>query len=142
MSTNESWMQERATANETEPFDTGHQTEGNYTLQTMEECVPHDHSQLLPEDYNNRRFANFLQLDGPGGDQGEPCNGQIFSYDMDQIHSYLYLLKPDPFNHPNAEENQFTRPRYTQALSLLESTGDVRAVDFDQLNREICYQRW
>ncbi|KAL5961170.1 hypothetical protein TSMEX_011074, partial [Taenia solium] len=138
--TNESWMQEHATVNDTE-----YQIEETCTHQTMEECDPHDHSQTPPDDHNNRCFSGLLQLHGAVGDQSEPSNTQAFSYDMDQIPSYLrytlYSLKHDPFDLRSAEENQPTRPEDAQALSLLESTGDVRAVDFEQLNREICYQR-
>ncbi|VDK23075.1 unnamed protein product [Taenia asiatica] len=138
--TNELWMKEHATANDTE-----YQIEETCTHQTMEGCDSHDHSQTPSDDHNNRRFPGFLQLHGPVGDQSESSNTQAISYDMDQIPSYLryalYSLKHDPFDLRNAEESQPTRPGDAQALSLLESTGDVRAVDFEQLNREICYQR-
>ncbi|CUT99558.1 expressed conserved protein [Echinococcus multilocularis] len=145
VSITDSWTQGDDIVNNVKPFNTAHQIEEICTHQTMGTCGLYDHLQSSPDDHNNRCFPKFLQPNEAKSGQSEPSDTQALSYGLDQSPCYvrymLYVLEHNPSDPHSTEANQMTRPEDTQALSLLETTGDVRAVDFEQLNREICFQK-
>ncbi|VDM32558.1 unnamed protein product [Hydatigera taeniaeformis] len=132
MSATESWTQETG-VDSAGVLDTAGQAEEGHTCQSMEGGDLHGSFQASLGDQG-------MQV-GNQGDQNELGNTQDCPQTARYARYFTYVTENEPTHQNGTEGPQLTGLGGLRALSLLEFTGDVRAVDFDLLNREICFQR-